>query len=41
MSLTRDFRKTIQARALKDPYFRIGLLEESIYEHDYIFKNKK
>jgi hypothetical protein len=32
MPLTRDFRETIQARALKDPVFRIGLLEESINE---------
>lgn len=32
MSLTRDFRETIQARALKDPVFRVGLLEESINE---------
>lgn len=30
MSLTRDFRETIQARALKDPVFRVGLIEESI-----------
>jgi len=32
MALTRDFRESIQARALKDPVFRVGLLEESINE---------
>ena len=32
MGLTRDFKDTIQARALKDPAFRIALLEKSINE---------
>lgn len=32
MGLTRDFKETIQARAVKDPAFRIALLEESINE---------
>lgn len=32
MVLTRDFRETIQTRALKDPTFGVGLLEESINE---------
>jgi DNA-binding phage protein len=30
MALTKDFRETVQARALSDPAFRLGLLEESI-----------
>ena len=30
MSITRDFKETIQARALHDPKFREGLLRESI-----------
>jgi DNA-binding phage protein len=32
MGLTRNFKETVQARALKDPAFRIALLEESINE---------
>ena len=32
MALTRDFRETIHARAVKDPVFRVGLLKESINE---------
>jgi len=32
MGLTRDFKETVQARALKDPAFRLALLEESINE---------
>lgn len=30
MALTRDFKETIQARALHDAEFKFGLLEESI-----------
>ena len=30
MAITRDFKETIQARALKDPEFRKGLLTESV-----------
>jgi DNA-binding phage protein len=30
MAITRNFKETIQARALKDPKFRTGLLKESI-----------
>jgi DNA-binding phage protein len=30
MPLTRDFKETIQARALRDPEFRTGLLREAI-----------
>ena len=30
MTLTREFKVTIQARAERDPEFRIGLLKESI-----------
>jgi DNA-binding phage protein len=30
MSLTKDFKETVQKRALHDPDFRLGLLEESI-----------
>lgn len=30
MAMTRDFKETIQARALKDPEFRKGLLIESV-----------
>jgi nucleoid DNA-binding protein/DNA-binding phage protein len=30
MPLTRDFRETIQARASRDPEFRLGLLKEAI-----------
>jgi len=30
MALTKDFKETVQKRALRDPDFRIGLLEESI-----------
>ncbi len=30
MAITRDFKKTIQARALRDPAFREGILRESI-----------
>jgi len=30
MAITRDFKETIQTRALKDPKFRKGLLTESI-----------
>ncbi len=32
MALTRDFRETIQERALKDPAFRMALFEGSITE---------
>jgi DNA-binding phage protein len=32
MALTRDFKETIRARALKDSAFRISLLEESVNE---------
>lgn len=30
MAVTRDFKETVQARALRDPDFRRGLLTESI-----------
>ena len=30
MSITRNFKETVQARALKDPEFREGLLRESV-----------
>lgn len=30
MALTRDFKETIQARAQRDPAFRVGLLEEAL-----------
>jgi len=30
MTITRDFKKTVQARALRDPGFREGMLRESI-----------
>ncbi len=30
MAITKNFKETIQARALKDPKFRTGLLKESI-----------
>jgi DNA-binding phage protein len=30
MALTKDFKETVQKRALRDPDFRLGLLEESI-----------
>lgn len=30
MALTRNFRQTVEARAERDPEFRIGLLEEAI-----------
>lgn len=30
MPLTRDFKKTVQARAQRDPAFREGLLKEGI-----------
>jgi hypothetical protein len=30
MAITRNFKETIQARALKDSKFRTGLLKESI-----------
>jgi hypothetical protein len=30
MAITRDFKKTVQARALRDRAFREGLLKESI-----------
>ncbi len=30
MAITRNFKETIQARALRDPKFRTGLLKESI-----------
>jgi len=30
MAITRNFKETVQARALKDPEFREGLLRESI-----------
>lgn len=30
MAITRDFKETVQARALHDPEFREGMLRESI-----------
>ena len=30
MALTRDFKETVQARALRDPAFREGLLKEGV-----------
>jgi hypothetical protein len=30
MAITRDFKETVQSRALDDPAFREGLLKESI-----------
>ena len=30
MALTRDFKKTVQARAQRDPAFREGLLTEAV-----------
>ncbi len=30
MPLTRDFKKTVQARAQRDPAFREGLLKEGV-----------
>lgn len=30
MALTRDFRETVKARALRDPKFRLALIEEAI-----------
>ena len=30
MALTKDFKDTVQARAEREPAFRLGLLEESI-----------
>ncbi|MBI5415763.1 MAG: transcriptional regulator [Candidatus Omnitrophica bacterium] len=30
MAITRDFKETVQARALQDPEFREGMLRESI-----------
>jgi DNA-binding phage protein len=30
MALTRDFRKTVQARAKRDPAFRAGILTEAM-----------
>jgi len=30
MAITRNFKKTVQARALRDPEFREGILRESI-----------
>lgn len=30
MALTRSFKETVQARARRDPEFRVGLLEEAI-----------
>ena len=30
MAITRDFKETIQARALRDPEFREGMLRESL-----------
>ena len=30
MAITRDFKETIQARALRDPEFRRAILTESI-----------
>ena len=29
MAVTRDFKETVQARALRDPKFREGMLRES------------
>ncbi len=28
--LTRDFKKTVQARPLRDPEFRVGLLQDAL-----------
>ncbi|MEQ8507700.1 MAG: transcriptional regulator [Rhodospirillaceae bacterium] len=30
MALTREFKDTIQARAQRDPAFRVGLLQEAV-----------
>jgi len=30
MPLTRDFKETVRARALRDPKFRLALIEEAI-----------
>ena len=30
MALTRDFKDTVRARALRDPKFRLALIEEAI-----------
>jgi len=30
MALTRSFKETVKERALRDPEFRIGLLEEAV-----------
>ena len=30
MALTRDFKETVQARAQRDPQFRLALIEEAI-----------
>ncbi|HBO97036.1 MAG TPA: transcriptional regulator [Candidatus Omnitrophica bacterium] len=30
MAITRDFKETVQARALQDPEFREGMLRESL-----------
>lgn len=30
MAITRDFKETVQARALQDPEFREGMLRESV-----------
>lgn len=30
MALTRNFKETVQARALRDPKFRLALIEEAI-----------
>jgi DNA-binding phage protein len=30
MALTRDFKKTVKARAERDPAFRLGLFQEAI-----------
>ena len=30
MALTRDFKETVQSRALRDPAFREGLLKEGV-----------
>ena len=30
MALTRDFKETVQARAQRDPEFRLALIEEAI-----------
>ena len=30
MTLTRNFKETVRARAQRDPYFRLALIEEAV-----------